>query len=87
MITHEKHIETILSIIMWDNNRKYYVGKNTIENFNTFMNKLDKTLRWYGLTITANDVVIYVNNDSYDEYISSTSSTEEDNIQLGRAYI
>jgi len=87
MITHEKHIETILSIVMWDNNRKYYVGKNTIENFNNFMYKLDKTLRWYGLTITANDVVVYVNNDSYDEYISSNSSTEEDNIQLGRAYI
>ena len=61
--------------------------KNTIENFNTFMNKLDKTLKWYGLTITANDIIVYVNNDSYDEYISSTSSTEEDNIQLGRAYI
>ena len=33
MITHEKHIETILSIVMWDNDRKYYVGKKHHRKF------------------------------------------------------
>ena len=76
MITHEKHIETILSIVMWDNDRKYYVSKNTIENFNTFINNLDRIFRWYGLTVTAKDVVLYINNDTYEEYISSSSSDD-----------
>ena len=85
MISHEKHIQNILSIVMWDYDHKYYVDKNTIKQFDSFMDRLDRTFKWYHLPITAEDIVVYVSDNTYDEYITS-SSTEEETIMLGYGF-
>lgn len=86
MISHEKHIQTILSIIMHDNDRKYYVGKDTIKNFYSFMDTLENVLRWYSLPLRAEDIVVYVSDATYDDYISSSSSNEDEVINFGYGF-
>lgn len=88
MLTHEEHIKKILELVMFDNDRNYYLNQLMVDNIGLFKRKLDRALNYYYLPLCAEQIIIYekvyCNNK---QNTTSSSSTESDSDQqVGRGF-
>tara|TARA_Y100001972_G_C7607993_1_gene304746 strand:+ start:708 stop:995 length:288 start_codon:yes stop_codon:yes gene_type:complete len=85
MSFEDKYIETILSIVMYEDGRKFYMNSNMINDITEFKKKLNEKLIYYGLSVRANDIIVYHQFEEEKEIESSSDDYEsEENFGYGR---
>ena len=79
MSSNIQHIKTILSLVMFEDGHKYYINDSMIENIDEFKNQLNNALDYYSLPMSADDIIIYVDENQYDDNNCYEDDSEESN--------
>ena len=85
MSTYNKHIKTILSIIMFEDGHHYHLNQYMIDDIDEFKKELTKALDYYSLPISADEIIIYEEIKTPIVESDDESDSEEDQ-QLGYGY-
>ena len=78
---YTNHIKTILSVVMFDDDkRNYYLNQYMVDDIHEFKRELNNALDYYSLPMSADDIIIYevIENDYEDQ---SESESEDDEFQ------
>ena len=84
MSTHMKHIQTILSLVMFEDGHNYYLNQYMIDDIDTFKMQLDRAFDYYSLPMLADDIIIY-NEEKEEEEEEEESDSEDEMQELGYA--
>ena len=80
---YTNHIKTILSVVMFgDEKRNYYLNQYMVDDIHEFKRELNNALDYYSLPMSADDIIIYevIEND-YEDQSESESESEDDEFQ------
>lgn len=80
MSTYTQHIQTILSIVMFEDGHNYYLNQYMIDDINNFKNELNKALQYYSLPMTAEEIIIYekIQEEEEEEYEEEDGYSSEE---------